>query len=173
MEALRKLQDLDCSTVKRFSFEGIDTLARVANIHDPDTITIIFELNEKMVKINVRLDGIDAPELKSKIDAESNACLKGNLRLKEIIEDKVIRVVLDKYDKYGRVIARLYTLDPIEDDTTCVNDYLISYQYVRSYDGGAKAKWTQDELDSVGKKKQPSDPIKIKKTRIRKPKIGI
>lgn len=74
------------------------------------------------------------------------------MRLEEIIKDKVVRVVIGKYDKYGRPLATLYSLEPIEDDITCINDYLIRYRYVKPYDGGGKSIWSDEELSVVGTK---------------------
>lgn len=152
MDPITKLKNIDCSKVPRFSFEGIETYARVAKIYDPDTITIVFEQFGQMIKLNIRLDGIDAPELKSKIEAESNACKQGIQRMKELVEDKVVYVFLNKYDKYGRILARVQTLEPIEEGLSCINDYLLKYRYVRTYDGGKKVEWTQDDLNVIGKK---------------------
>lgn len=154
MDAIDRLQEIDCDSIDRFSFDGIDTYAKVVKVHDADTVTIVFEWNNEIIKLNARLDGIDAPELKSKVLSESAACKAGTLRLQEIIDDKVVRVVLGKFDKFGRPLVSIYTLEPIEDDITCVNDYLIRYQYVREYDGGKKEHWGQNELLAAGTKKE-------------------
>ena len=152
MDLINRLEAIDCASVERFSFDGIDTYAKVANIHDPDTITIVFEWNSQSIKLNVRLENIDAPELKSKVPAESAVCRAGVLRLQELIKDQVVRVVLGKYDKFGRVLATVHTLTPIEDGITCINEYLIQYQYVRSYNGGKKGLWSEEELAAAGNK---------------------
>ena len=150
MELINRLEQLDCSKIKKFSFDGIKTYARVVKIYDPDTITIIFEWINQMIKLNIRLDGIDAPELKSKIKSESDACKKGINKLNELINDKIIYVIFGKYDKYGRILARINTLEPIENELYCINDYLLKYNYVRSYDGGKKVDWSADELNLTG-----------------------
>ena len=153
MDLIKRLETIDCNSIERFSFDGIDTFARIVNIHDPDTFTIIFECNTQLIKLNVRLANIDAPELTSKVLAESSVCKAGIARLKELIGDKVIRVMLGKYDKYNRPLATIHTLEPIEDQLTCINDYLIQYQYVRSYDGGKKEPWSEEELAAAGTKR--------------------
>ena len=153
MDLITRLQTIDGSCVDRFSFDGIETYAKVVSIHDPDTVTIVFEWNNQLIKLNVRLDGIDAPELKSKVPAESAACRAGTLRLQELINNKVVKVILGKFDKFGRVLSTIHTLHPIDDEITCINDYLIQYQYVRSYDGGKKLAWCKKELAAAGTKK--------------------
>lgn len=141
MELIEKLQELDCSTIKRFSFDGIDTYARVIKVCDTDTLTIIFEMNDEMIKINVRLAGIDAPELHSQIESERELCISGMECLNSMIGDQVVRVELQNMDKYGRTLANVYTLDEIN-----INEYLLEQKYVRAYSGGAKQTWTAEEL---------------------------
>ena len=152
MEQIQKLQELDCSTVKRFSFDGIDTYARIVNIHDPDTFTIIFSWKDSFIKANIRLEGIDAPELHSEVEAERSVCLKGIDALNKIIGDKVVRVMIGKMDKYGRILSTIYTLDGLN-----INQYLIDNNYVRDYDGGHKGPWTYEELALAGSKNTPVD----------------
>ena len=147
---IARLKDIDCSTVKRFSFEGVSTYARVADVHDPDTITLVLPFNKEMIKLSVRLDGVDAPELTSKIKSETEACKAGTVALSSLIQDVVVEVQLGKFDKYGRVLARVNTLDPIIDDITCINEWMIRFQYVRSYSGGKKQEWSEAELKNVG-----------------------
>ncbi len=149
-----RLRQLDCSKVKRFSFEGLKVYARVVDVHDTDTITIVFYWSDAPIKINVRLEELDSPELHSKIRLESEVCKQGRDRLKQIVQDQVVSVYLKKYDKYGRVLASVHTLQPIEGTQVCVNQYLIDYGYARSYDGGTKAKWTTEELLSAGRLKK-------------------
>lgn len=151
---MEELLEVDLSTVDRFSFEGVETLARVCSIHDPDTVTVVFKMFDQYIKINVRLDNIDAPESTSRFKAEKAACSLGTARLKELIQDKIVKVRLMSSDKYGRTLGVIYTLDPIMDDICCVNDYLLQYQYVRQYSGGKKPLWTQEELDRIGMKRE-------------------
>ena len=148
---INKLKEVDCSKVKRFSFEGIKTYAKVAKVYDPDTITIVFEYFGQMLKLSMRLNGIDAPELKSKIKDESDACKKGIKLMNDLLLDKIVFVELDKYDKYGRILGIVNTIEPIKDGLVCVNEYLLKYNYVRVYGGEKKLEWTQQELDNVGK----------------------
>lgn len=149
-QLIKELIECDCSKVDKFSFDNLSVYAKVCKVYDTDSITIIFKYNHKMVKLNVRLDGIDAPELYSKIKCESQMCKKGTASLSELINGKVVKVDLGKFDKFGRTLARIYTLEPIIEDMYCINDWLIRFQYARKYDGGKKEIWTQQELDSAG-----------------------
>lgn len=149
MEELRKI---DPSKVKKFTFDGIETLAKVFKVKDTDTVAIIFKFGEEYTKLDIRLDGIDAPESKSTIQPEREACRKGTECLKRLIENKIVKVQLKSFDKYGRTLGVVHTLEPIVDKLCCVNTYLTDYQYVRQYSGGTKRPWTKEELAKVGTK---------------------
>lgn len=140
------IEQLTLKDTPRFTFSGINTRAKVLKIYDPDTFTIGFIFNSNPVKINIRLNGIDAPELKSDIPSEKQACILGRDALKELLQDKIVIVKLHDFDKYGRALADVY-LEGIH-----INNYLCEYNYVRAYSGGTKLEWTQEELDKVGKK---------------------
>lgn len=151
---IRRLQNINCNNIKQFSFLGVESFARVAKVIDADTIAIVFYVNGQLTKLNVRLNGIDAPELKSKNVDESQGAKEGAQALATLIDDKIVRVVLSKFDKYGRVLADLFTLEPIVDDIKSVNDWLIRFRYAREYNGGKKVTWSKEELDAVGTKKE-------------------
>ena len=49
-ELIKRLNSVSLSNVKRFSFNGYDTYAKVLKVHDADTITILFEYKDEIVK---------------------------------------------------------------------------------------------------------------------------
>ncbi len=150
MDSEEKLLGLDCSKVGRFSFCGLKVFARVTNVYDPDTITVIFIWKDDPIKINIRLDGIDAPEKKSRRILETEACAIGTKILKDLIHDKIVYIECGSFDKYGRTLGKVYvdSNDCATNDKKriCVNDYLIECKCVRAYDGGKKPEWTDEEL---------------------------
>jgi endonuclease YncB( thermonuclease family) len=103
-------------------------------VYDGDTITIASrnrQLN-KWIKYQVRIYGIDCPELRTK-DANEKY-------VSEIARDHMISLVLGKRvyltgiqkEKYGRVLANVYV------DNINVADELIQKKLAVSYDGGTK-----------------------------------
>lgn len=142
MDLIERLEELDCSSLKKFSFDGIDTYARVIKVCDTDTLSIAFETDNRMTKINIRLDGIDAPELHSTVEAERQLCIRGMECLNSMIGDQIVRVEFKNMDKYGRTLAIVHTLDNIN-----INDYLIENKFVREYSGGKKQAWSREELN--------------------------
>jgi len=49
-----------------FSFSGIETVCRLVDIYDGDTVFVIFEYHGTFIQISVRLEGVDAPEIRTK-----------------------------------------------------------------------------------------------------------
>lgn len=60
----RHLISNDFENLKVFSFENIITKCKVVDVYDGDTVKIVFYFNDKPIKLNFRLYGYDAPEIK-------------------------------------------------------------------------------------------------------------
>ena len=114
---------------------------KVVKVYDGDTITIITTLqNDGLVlstdlyKFNVRILGIDTPELKSKNAVEHELGILARNSLSELIMDKVVRLENVSYDKYGRILCHVF-LDEIN-----VSEWLVSKNHAVLYNGGKKVK---------------------------------
>ena len=69
---------------------------KVVSVHDGDTLTAVDAVN---VQHKVRLQGIDAPEVKQAFGT------KARDRLAELTLRKVVRVNVHEHDRYGRLLA--------------------------------------------------------------------
>lgn len=136
-QLITELNALNVKTVKEFSFDGFNCLAKVIRVHDPDTITIVFKYQNTFYKKNLRLNGIDAPELHSKIKSEADLCKAGQVYLSGLILNKIIKVHMGAFDKYGRILSNIY----LYPDNTDIIQNLITGGFVREYDGGHKDTW--------------------------------
>lgn len=136
-ELIKQLQKVDPKSVKAFSFDGYECYGRVVRVHDPDTITVLFHHHDTLCKTNLRLNGIDAPELHSKIQKEADLCKAGQKFLSDMILDKIIKIKMGPYDKYSRTLSNIYTYETEED----IIQKLINGGFVRAYDGGKKEAW--------------------------------
>ena len=105
---INEFQLINPKTIKNNIFEDLLIYGYVFNIHDTDTISVLFKFNEQVIKYNLRLDGVDAPELKSKNKNEQELCIKGTNFLKELILNKIIKIKTIKADKYGRLLSKIY-----------------------------------------------------------------
>ena len=114
---------------------------KVIKVYDCDTITIatkfpyVTSLNESniMYRFHVRLLGIDTPEMKTKNEDEKSIAHLAQKALSELILNKNVSLKNTSLDKYGRILANVYTENGIE-----LSSWAISNRYAVSYDGGTK-----------------------------------
>lgn len=137
LELVNKLLWTNPKTVKEFSFDGFECLGRVVRVHDCDTMTVMFQYNGDLCKKNLRLNGIDAPELRSTVQQEADLSKAGQKFLSDLTLDKIIRIKMGDFDKYGRILADIATYDTNED----IIKKIIDGGFVRAYDGGHKDSW--------------------------------
>jgi micrococcal nuclease len=114
---------------------------KVIKVYDGDTITIATQLHngdlsptKGLYKFNVRILGIDAPELKTKNVAEHDLGIKARDALSALIMNKVVRLENVSYDKYGRILCNVF-LDDVN-----ISEWSLSNSYTVAYDGGTKVK---------------------------------
>lgn len=143
-----------------FSLNNHNLFGRVVNVYDGDTMTIIIEYPKNtFAKYNVRLDGIDTAEMTSSdIYIKKKAIIARNLLIKmatnseleldinrkytrndiiTLLNNKVNLVYLKckTMDKYGRVLADIYSTDNLE---TSINNRILSLNMAYEYHGGTK-----------------------------------
>ena len=115
------------------------TGGKVIKVYDADTITIATRLPFKdspLYRLSVRLNGIDAPEIKGKdiSNEEKEAAVIARDVVSKMILHKDVVLKNIQTEKYGRVLADVYI------DNINLNEYLITHKYAVKYDGGTKVK---------------------------------
>ena len=115
------------------------TGGKVIKVYDADTITIATRLPFKespLYRLSVRLNGIDAPEIKGKdvSNEEKEAAIIARDVVSKMILHKDVVLKNIQTEKYGRVLADVYI------DDMNLNEYLITHRYAVKYDGGKKVK---------------------------------
>ena len=127
-------------------------LGKCVSVYDGDTVNIVFNpfgINTNQIyRFRTRLLGIDTPEIKTKNLKEKEKALVVRQYLRDLILDKLVYIKCEGFDKYGRLLAYIYTkpyniLDsssnyPHNDMLNSVNQILIDKEYAYSYDGGKK-----------------------------------
>jgi micrococcal nuclease len=111
-------------------------LADVVKIHDGDSILVDAHPWPGMtIRINVRVRGIDSPEIRGKCEAEKKAARKARDRMAELVKGgvRLENISLGKYA--GRVVA-----DAISKSGT-VAVILINEGLARPYAGGKRTGW--------------------------------
>lgn len=117
-------------------------LVKVDRVVDGDTIDIAIDLGFSLhYKTRVRLSGIDTAEKNTELGKQVKEYVKSAL------EGKSFRIQTTKPDKYGRILGELFL-----PDNTSFNKSLIEKGLAKSYDGGTKTVWKEDELAGKDKK---------------------
>ena len=122
--------------------------AKVLSVVDGDTLDLMVDLGFNIHhKIRVRLYGVNTPESRTKDLAEKELGMKA----KSFTSDWLTRhqwvfvnTIPDKNDKYGRILAKIYSSEKIEDPTTaCLNTDIIQAGFAREYYGVGDKTWLE------------------------------
>jgi micrococcal nuclease len=122
--------------------------ATVLRVVDGDTVDLMIDLGFNIHhKIRVRLYGVNTPETRTKDLAEKQM----GLSAKKFTEDWIskhkwvyVNTIPDKNDKYGRVLARIFSSEDIDDvKTACLNLDIIESGYAREYFGVGNKTWSE------------------------------
>lgn len=117
--------------------------AEVKKIIDGDTLDIVIDLGfDTLRKTRVRLYGVNTPESRTS-DIEEK---KLGLAAKEFTEQWItkaggkikIQTILDKNEKYGRVLAKVFN-----DTDECLNTDIIASGLAREYYGLGDKTWIE------------------------------
>ena len=130
------------------------TYGRVIKVYDGDTIWMTATIDNISYRFNIRLYGIDSPELKPKegtIEEKHRESVYANIsksKLSELILDKIVKVsILNQTkinnrlinEKYGRLLCNVYIKH--HGQLISVNKWMLDNKYAIEYDGGRKKKW--------------------------------
>jgi endonuclease YncB( thermonuclease family) len=112
--------------------------AIVLNIIDGDTFLADAQVwPGQFVRVNVRIRGIDAPEMKSRCASEHDAALRARDALAELIGDGAVSISnIGGAKYYGRVLADVDTQQGV-----AVAREMLGRSLVRPYEGGRRAGW--------------------------------
>jgi len=104
----------------------------VEKVIDGDTIQVRDVENDEI--FNVRYLGIDTPELEGP-DYESCFSIQAKEKNQDLVLDQklLLEFDIDKYDRFGRTLAYVYTLDDQGEKETFVNLELLEQGYARFY----------------------------------------
>ncbi len=162
-DPIAALQAVDPDKLPLFTFKGRSLIARIVEVYDGDTCTVVFKWNGEMIKYKVRAYGYDCAEMKPKKDdpnreKEKALAVAARKRFIELVggEDdfsdqsaqraKIVTIVrlecLD-FDKYGRILAYFYPLVdvPKPDHSNSINQVMNKEGHGKPYTGGTKESW--------------------------------
>lgn len=117
-------------------------------VHDGDSYkdyTLDLGFNNQWVKKDIRLYGIDTPEVRGIQKEAGDLVKKYIVHLHDLNPEAMywIHSFKDAQHKYGEVLANYYI------ENICINNHLLEKKYAKEYFGGKKTPWTQSELDYI------------------------
>jgi endonuclease YncB( thermonuclease family) len=146
-----------------FTLRGLNTVGRLVDIIDGDSVSIVLPLFDSFYKYNIRLSGIDTCEMRSKNEKCRNLAIKARDTLLGLVTGlgqnthldtrREIHEILDKdmvivyvecldFDKYGRLLANVFF------DKINLSEYLLKCKLAYSYTGHTKLT-EQEQLEML------------------------
>jgi micrococcal nuclease len=119
----------------------------VIKVYDGDTITIAAKLpydDSPLYRFQVRLMGIDSPEIKGKSEEEKAAAQISQKALETLILHKIVFLEDNAQEKYGRILANVYVT--IDNKRIWINEWLLKNRYAIPYDGKTKKPFSKDVI---------------------------
>lgn len=115
--------------------------AKVVDVYDGDTVTVILINKCGFEKHKLRLYGIDTPEMAPRLNDPNRENIKKNAKLaknklQELILNKNVSLNLIGYDKYGRLLGTIYKKNFCSKIN--INKFMLDNGYAKEYYGGTK-----------------------------------
>lgn len=154
-----RLNNINFDDIEYFSLNKMEFTAKVVDVYDGDTCSVIFKLSNKYIKFRCRCLGYDSPEMKPSKDLENRDEIKlfankaknffinqvtdinideniiydkKDLKVRLLTNHKLIKIKTYTWDKYGRLLAEFYI------NNVNVNNLMIEKGHGYPYDGGTK-----------------------------------
>ena len=136
---LETLESFDKKTPK-FTLKDTFKMCKIVDVYDGDTVRGVFENNGVYNKWTIRMYGYDSPEMRPSKKLENRDEIKMKAKesrdyLKSKILNKTVFLHCLDFDKYGRVLANIYSEEFGENS---INDHMVEMNYGYPYFGGTK-----------------------------------
>ena len=149
------LRNVDVDSVPPLGLGKYSGWARLADVYDGDTITVIVPLASEMFRVKVRFSGVDTPELCGVTKAAGLAARDaliahltgidmsgvGRAMVRHVLktDSVLVWIVCKGNDKYGRALCKVYNeAQAVTGRLASSQDFLIGAGYAVPYDGGRK-----------------------------------
>jgi endonuclease YncB( thermonuclease family) len=133
-------KNIKSDTFQDFSYRNKKFYVKIVSLYDGDTGRMVFRDNLRIIQYKFRLYGVDTPEMKPLMslpnrDEEIKKAKKAKEFLEKEILNKVVYVECLDFDKYGRILVKIY---PSRWSKDLINQKLIEKGFGKSYFGGTK-----------------------------------
>lgn len=114
--------------------DGYECKCLITEVLDGDTVEFVMKRDNKYEKYRLRINGVDAPEIRTKNLKEKRLGLESKERLQDLLKQHDNKVLIKFYkdDKYGRKLGDIF----INGCNVC--EYMLSNHLGYSYDGHGK-----------------------------------
>ena len=120
------------NNVPRMEKKSFGMYMKVVNVYDGDTVTVVCIVNKHPVRWRCRLQGYDAPEMRSKDEEQKQKAILARDFLKEILPKNIFYGRCNGLDKYGRLLLN------IKVNNIDISQIMIQKGHAYSYNGGKK-----------------------------------
>jgi endonuclease YncB( thermonuclease family) len=142
-----------------FSLSGFKICARLVDILDGDSVRVVIQLFGDFYQFNIRINGIDTCEIKSKSAENKDRALRARGRICELVTEimlidrkaiknhlsanvYIVQIECFNFDKYGRLLANVMTCGNKNIGQTLIDEKL-AYVY------NGKTKLTETEQNNL------------------------
>lgn len=139
-----KLRAADPAAHERWEPRPEGGLGRVVNVYDGDTLTVLCSLAGELWKCNVRVKGVDCPEMRGRGADEKAAATAVRDVVRRRCNGEVCGLKTHGMDKYGRIIAEISM--PCGDDLAT---FLLRHGLARAYAGDTRHPFSQEEISQI------------------------
>jgi endonuclease YncB( thermonuclease family) len=116
----------------RFEKKTFRMWMKIVDVYDGDTVTVVCFVNNNPVRWRCRLQGFDAPELRSKNEHEKAKAVLAREFLKTILPHTIFHGSCNGLDKYGRLLLN------IRHKNMDISQIMIENGHGYPYNGGKK-----------------------------------
>ncbi len=125
-------------TIAKGKNYGSATVSEVTSIYDADTFRVNIKGWPPIIgkRVPIRVNGIDAPEIRAKCQTEKIKSRKAKqFTVAKLREGRSIELRNMKRGKYFRIVADVFI------DGESLAEHLVEEGLARRYDGGKKSSW--------------------------------
>lgn len=122
-----------------WSLAGYNGYCKIMEVTDGDTVKIGIIRNMHRYVVKLRIHGVDVPETRTSNAVEKQVGLFVKNQVIDHVLHKVVRIRIDKHDKYGRALG-----DIMMPTNQWLSHWLLCNKFARPYDGGKKSKFDAD-----------------------------
>lgn len=131
---------LSSKFTQELNFKNKTFLCKVVDVYDGDTVKVVFYFHDELYRWNVRLYGINTPEMRpSRLNPlrksiKANA-IKSRNYLKTLFEktNNLVYIECDDFDKYGRLLGTFFYKDIISFYHESINYQMITSGNAKEY----------------------------------------